>query len=42
MTVRAEGTRRFYAHDEAGLEAARAWLTQLADPLGPFTHRSTR
>jgi DNA-binding transcriptional ArsR family regulator len=36
VTVRAEGTRRLYAIDEAGLDAAWAWLTRLADPLGPF------
>jgi DNA-binding transcriptional ArsR family regulator len=37
VTVRAAGTRRFYALDEAGLDAARAWLARLADPLGAFT-----
>jgi DNA-binding transcriptional ArsR family regulator len=36
VTVRAEGTRRFYAVDEAGIEAARAWLTHLVDPVAPF------
>src|SRR4051812_33651453 len=36
VTVRAEGTRRFYAVDEAGIDAARAWLTQLVDPVAPF------
>jgi DNA-binding transcriptional ArsR family regulator len=36
VTVRAEGIHRIYALDEAGLEAARAWLTRLADPLAPF------
>src|SRR4051812_39381890 len=36
VTARAEGTRRFYAIDEAGVEAARAWLARLADPLAPF------
>ena len=35
-TVRAEGTRRLYAIDEAGLDAAKAWLARLADPLAPF------
>jgi DNA-binding transcriptional ArsR family regulator len=35
VTVRAEGTRRVYAVDAAGLDAARAWLAQL-DPLAPF------
>ncbi|HKE68209.1 MAG TPA: metalloregulator ArsR/SmtB family transcription factor [Nocardioidaceae bacterium] len=36
VRVRAEGTRRVYALDPAGVEAARAWLTRLADPLEPF------
>ena len=36
VTVRAEGNRRFYAVDEAGIDAARAWLTHLVDPLAPF------
>jgi DNA-binding transcriptional ArsR family regulator len=36
VSVRAEGTRRVYALDPAGLDAARAWLARLADPLGPF------
>jgi DNA-binding transcriptional ArsR family regulator len=36
VTVRAEGTRRFYAVDEAGIDAARAWLTHLVDPVAPF------
>lgn len=36
VTVRAEGTRRLYAVDPAGLAAARAWLAALADPLAPF------
>ena len=36
VTGRAEGTRRLYAIDDAGLGAAQAWLTRLADPLGPF------
>jgi DNA-binding transcriptional ArsR family regulator len=36
VTVRAEGTRRLYAIDEAGLDAAKGWLTRLADPLAPF------
>jgi DNA-binding transcriptional ArsR family regulator len=36
VTVRAEGTRRFYAVDEAGVTAAHAWLARLADPLAPF------
>jgi DNA-binding transcriptional ArsR family regulator len=36
VSVRASGTRRLYALDQAGLDAARAWLTGLTDPLGPF------
>ena len=36
VTVRAEGTRRLYAVDPAGIEAARAWLAQVADPLAAF------
>jgi DNA-binding transcriptional ArsR family regulator len=36
VSVRALGTRRIYALDQAGLDAARAWLTGLTDPLGPF------
>jgi DNA-binding transcriptional ArsR family regulator len=36
VTVRAAGTRRIYALDQAGLDAAGAWLARLADPLGPF------
>jgi DNA-binding transcriptional ArsR family regulator len=37
VSVRAVGTRRIYALDQAGLGAAQAWLARLADPLGPFT-----
>jgi DNA-binding transcriptional ArsR family regulator len=37
VSVRAVGTRRVYALEPAGLGAAQAWLTRLADPLGPFT-----
>jgi DNA-binding transcriptional ArsR family regulator len=36
VSVRAAGTRRLYALDQAGVDAAQAWLTRLADPLGPF------
>jgi DNA-binding transcriptional ArsR family regulator len=36
VNVRAEGTRRYYALDPAGLEAAQVWLARLADPVGPF------
>jgi DNA-binding transcriptional ArsR family regulator len=36
VSVRARGTRRVYALDDAGLDAARAWLARLADPLAPF------
>jgi DNA-binding transcriptional ArsR family regulator len=32
VSVRAQGTRRLYALDQAGLDAARVWLTRLADP----------
>jgi DNA-binding transcriptional ArsR family regulator len=36
VTVRAEGTRRLYAIDETGLDAAKTWLARLADPLAQF------
>ncbi len=36
VRVRAAGTRRLYALDTRGLDAARAWLDRLADPLAPF------
>jgi DNA-binding transcriptional ArsR family regulator len=36
VTVRAVGTRRIYALDQAGLDTAQAWLTRLSDPLAPF------
>ena len=36
VSVRAAGTRRLYALDQAGVDAAQAWLARLADPLGPF------
>jgi len=36
VSVRAAGTRRLYALDQSGLDAARAWLARLADPLAPF------
>ncbi|WP_245159116.1 metalloregulator ArsR/SmtB family transcription factor [Blastococcus sp. TF02A_35] len=36
VTVRPDGTRRLYALDGDGLEAARAWLADLVDPLRPF------
>lgn len=36
VNVRAEGTRRLYAIDEAGLDAAKEWLARLADPLAQF------
>ncbi|MGY5885044.1 ArsR/SmtB family transcription factor [Modestobacter lacusdianchii] len=36
VTVRAEGTRRVYALDPGGLDAARAWLSGLLDPLAQF------
>ena len=34
VTVRAEGTKRVYGLDAAGLDAARDWLAHL-DPLAP-------
>jgi DNA-binding transcriptional ArsR family regulator len=37
VSVRADGTRRLYALDQAGIDAARAWLARLTDPLAPFT-----
>ncbi|SDD61038.1 ArsR/SmtB family transcription factor [Glycomyces harbinensis] len=37
VTVRAEGTRRIYGVDEAGLAAVRAWLERFADAFaGPL------
>jgi DNA-binding transcriptional ArsR family regulator len=36
VTVRAMGTRRIYALDQAGLDAAQGWLARLRDPLAPF------
>ncbi|MGK8524842.1 ArsR/SmtB family transcription factor [Nocardia asteroides] len=36
VRVRAEGTRRLYALDPAGVDAARVWLAALADPLHQF------
>ena len=36
VTVRSEGTHRFYALEPAGLGAAQAWLARLVDPLAPF------
>ena len=36
VRMRADGTRRLYALDPAGVDAARAWLAGLADPLEPF------
>ncbi|BCK54722.1 ArsR/SmtB family transcription factor [Nocardia wallacei] len=36
VRMRADGTRRLYALDRAGLETARAWLAELADPLAAF------
>ena len=37
VSARAEGTRRIYMLDRAGLDVAVAWLTRLADPLAPFS-----
>jgi DNA-binding transcriptional ArsR family regulator len=36
VSVRAAGTRRVYTLDTAGLDAVRAWLDRLADPLATF------
>lgn len=36
VDVRSDGTRRLYAVNEAGLDAAHTWLDQIADPAGPF------
>ncbi len=36
VSVRAAGTRRLYALDQAGLDAALGWLEGLTDPLSPF------
>lgn len=36
VTVRAEGTKRVYALDVAGLDIAQAWLAAVADPLASF------
>lgn len=37
VSVRASGTRRLYALNQAGLDDARAWLARLGDPTAPFT-----
>jgi DNA-binding transcriptional ArsR family regulator len=37
VTVRADGTRRLYAIDPAGLEGAARWLSDLAARPGLFT-----
>lgn len=36
VKARTEGRHRHYTIDEAGLNAALAWLAQLADPMDPF------
>lgn len=36
VSVRADGTRRFYALDTAGVGAAKFWLASLTDPLQQF------
>ena len=36
VSARAEGNRRFYALDPAGVDAAQAWLARLGEPLAPF------
>src|SRR3984893_15949464 len=35
VRVRASGTRRFYALDQAGIDAAQAWLARRRAPLTP-------
>ncbi|GGC53143.1 winged helix-turn-helix transcriptional regulator [Hoyosella rhizosphaerae] len=37
VSVRAEGNRRFYAIDPAGIAAAQHWLATLTDPLEQFS-----
>ena len=37
VRVRADGTRRLYALDPAGLEDAATWLTRLSERPAPFT-----
>jgi DNA-binding transcriptional ArsR family regulator len=39
VNARADGARRLYTLDEAGVDVARAWLVALADPLGPFAQQ---
>jgi len=36
VTARAEGTRRLYALDRAGVDGATAWLRVLVDPMAAF------
>jgi DNA-binding transcriptional ArsR family regulator len=36
VRVQPAGRRRIYALEQAGLDAAGAWLARLADPLSPF------
>ena len=36
VVVSAEGTRRVYAVDQAGLDLARAWLAAVGDPIAEF------
>lgn len=36
VSARAAGTRRIYALDQPGFDAAQAWLARLFDPLAPF------
>ncbi|MBF6427448.1 winged helix-turn-helix transcriptional regulator [Nocardia cyriacigeorgica] len=36
VTVRADGNRRLYAVDPAGVDTAQAWLARVADPLAQF------
>lgn len=36
VTARPEGTRRLYAVDPTGVEAAQTWLARITDPLAAF------
>ncbi|HLU63530.1 MAG TPA: metalloregulator ArsR/SmtB family transcription factor [Protaetiibacter sp.] len=38
FTVRAEGTRRYYALDPAAVQVTRRWLEALLDPLAPLAN----
>src|SRR5690606_41847840 len=38
FTVRAEGSRRYYALDPAAVQVTRRWLEALLDPLAPLAN----